>query len=101
MIVVIAARRGPRHDEPMTTHIGMLLYPDLTQLDLTGPYEVLQRVPGSEVHLVWKSRQSVRSDSGLAILPTATLDDCPPLDVVFVPGGWGQVALMNDAPVLE
>lgn len=85
----------------MTLQIGMLLYPDLTQLDLTGPFEVLHRVPDARVHLVWKDMQPVRADSGLALLPTTTLADCPPLDIVFVPGGRGQVALMTDQPVLD
>lgn len=81
-------------------NIGMLLYPGLTQLDLTGPYEVLSALPGAKMHLVWKDARPVRADSGLAILPTTVLDDCPPLDVVFVPGGFGQTSLMNDAAVL-
>jgi cyclohexyl-isocyanide hydratase len=85
----------------MTIHIGMLLYPGLTQLDLTGPFEVLHRVPGAEVHLVWKSLEPVLADSKLAIVPTATLDSCPELDVIFVPGGGGLVALMQDAGVLR
>ena len=85
----------------MTTHIGMLLYPGLTQLDLTGPFEVLHRVPDARVHLLWKTLEPVVADSKLAILPTTTLDDCPPLDVVFVPGGVGQMALMQDAAVLR
>ncbi len=81
--------------------IGMLLYPRLTQLDLTGPFEVLSRVPGARVHLVWKTLDPVTSDSGMRILPTMTIADCPPLDVVFVPGGPGQVDLMDDRVVLE
>jgi len=84
----------------MAIHIGMLLYPALTQLDLTAPFEVMHRIPGAEVHLVWKDAQPVRADSGLAILPSATLAGCPPLDVVFVPGGHGQLALMSDPEVL-
>ncbi|HXU71063.1 MAG TPA: DJ-1/PfpI family protein [Polyangia bacterium] len=84
----------------MTTHIGMLLYPGLTQLDLTGPFEVLHRVPGAEVHLLWKTTDPVRADSGLTITPTRMLAGCPPLDVLFVPGGAGQLALMSDGEVL-
>jgi cyclohexyl-isocyanide hydratase len=84
----------------MAIHIGMLLYPRLTQLDLTAPFEVMHRIPEAQVHLVWKDTQPVRADSGLAILPTMTLADCPPLDVVFVPGGGGQLALMTDEVVL-
>src|SRR3954469_23364032 len=77
---------------PPTLHIGMLLFPGLTQLDLTGPFEVLHRLPGARVHLVWKDTLPVRAESVLALLPTASLDDCPPLDILFVPGGLGQAA---------
>ena len=84
----------------MTIHIGMLLYPGLTQLDLTAPFELMHRIPGAQVHLVWKDLQPVRADSGLALGPTATLAACPPLDVVFVPGGAGQLPLMADPEVL-
>jgi cyclohexyl-isocyanide hydratase len=83
-----------------TTHIGMLLYPDLTQLDLTGPFEVLHRIPGAQVHLLWKTLDPVVADSKLAILPSTTLDACPKLDVVFVPGGVGQIPLMQDPGIL-
>lgn len=80
--------------------IGMLLFPGLTQLDLTGPFEVFHRIPGATVHLVWKDTAPVRADSGLAILPTTTLAACPQLDVVMVPGGFGQIALMDDPEVI-
>jgi cyclohexyl-isocyanide hydratase len=81
-------------------NIGMLLYPRLTQLDLTGPFELLHRVPGARVHLVWKDLQPVRAESGLTMLPTTPIDDCPPLDVLMVPGGYGQRVLMTDETVL-
>ena len=84
----------------MTRHLGMLLYPGLTQLDLTGPFEVFHRLPDTRVHLVWKDTEPVRADSGLGLLPTTSFADCPPLDVVCVPGGFGQVALMHDEAVL-
>jgi cyclohexyl-isocyanide hydratase len=84
----------------MTLHIGMLLYPGLTQLDLTGPFELMHRIPGAQVHLLWKDKQPVRADSGITFLPTTTLRECPPLDVVFVPGGDGQVHLMADPEIL-
>jgi cyclohexyl-isocyanide hydratase len=82
-------------------NIGMLLYPGLTQLDLTGPFEVFHRIPGATVHLVWKDTGVVRADSGLGLVPTTTLADCPQLDVVVVPGGFGQIALMTDTVVLD
>jgi cyclohexyl-isocyanide hydratase len=84
----------------MPIEIGMLLFPGLTQLDLTGPHELLHRVPDARVHLLWKETQPVRSHSGLAIQPTTTLAACPPLDVVFVPGGFGERALADDETVL-
>ena len=68
------------------TRIGLILFPKLTQLDLTGPAEVFGRMPGAEVHLLWKTLDPVSSDRGLSILPTTTFEDCPPLDVICVPG---------------
>jgi cyclohexyl-isocyanide hydratase len=80
--------------------IGFLLFPGLTQLDLTGPYEVLARLPGAQTYLVWKTLDPVRSEHGLELLPTIAFDDCPPLDVVCVPGGPGINELLTDAQVL-
>ena len=84
----------------MTNHIGMLLFPRLTQLDLTGPYEVLARLPETRVHLVAQSMAPVVSDSGLAITPTTTFPDCPPLDVLFVPGGPGIAGAIESRETL-
>ena len=81
--------------------IGLLLYPKLTQLDLTGPLEVFWRMSNTRVHLLWKTREPVTSDRGLTVSPTMTLEECPALDVVVVPGGAGQVALMDDVAVLD
>src|SRR5690349_1670574 len=81
-------------------HVGMLLYPGLTQLDLTGPFEVLHRVPDAEIHLLWKTLEPVAADSKLRLGPTTTLEGCPALDVLFVPGGGGQVAVMQDPTVI-
>jgi cyclohexyl-isocyanide hydratase len=88
----------------MTLQIGMLLFPKLTQLDLTAPLEVFHRIPDAKVHLVWKTAGRdglVHSESGLGIAPTTSIDDCPPLDLVFIPGGSGQMAVMEDAAVLR
>lgn len=81
--------------------IGMLIFPRLTQLDMTGPYEVLARLPNTKVHLVAHSLEPVTTDRGMMIVPTVTFADCPQLDVVMVPGGPGQQDLMEDAVVLE
>jgi cyclohexyl-isocyanide hydratase len=85
----------------MTTHIGMVLFPGLTQLDLTGPYEVFARMPDTTVHLVAASIKSVVADSGLRLKPTTTFADCPQLDVIFVPGGKGIHEAIKDEHTLE
>ncbi|MBS9475859.1 DJ-1/PfpI family protein [Ancylobacter radicis] len=85
----------------MPMNVVMLMYPDMTQLDLTGPFEVFSRFPELTLHLAWKTLEPVADISGLRLLPTTTLEACPPADILFVPGGPGQIALMDDAPVLE
>jgi len=85
----------------MSFRIGLLLFPDITQLDMTGPYEVFTKLPGAEVHLVAKSMAPVEANGGMRILPTITLADCPQLDLVCVPGGAGMNALLNDAETLD
>jgi len=81
-------------------HIGFLLFPNVTQLDLTGPAQILSRVPNAEVHLVWKTIEPVMTDVGFTINPTCTFSDCPALDVLCVPGGFGIGDQMNDAETL-
>lgn len=83
-----------------TTAIGLLLFPALTQLDLTGPFEVFARAPHTQVHLIWKTLESVTSDRGMKLQPTTTFATCPALDVICVPGGPGQIDLMADEEVL-
>jgi cyclohexyl-isocyanide hydratase len=79
---------------------GMLIFPDLTQLDLTGPYEILARVPGAEALLIWKTLDPVRSEFGMTITPMATFENCGPLDLLMVPGGVGMNPLLEDEEVL-
>ena len=80
--------------------IGMLLYPGLTLLDLIGPQTVFSWF--ADIHLVWKTTELVRSDTGIGIQPTATFETCPrDLDILFVPGGFGQDKLMNDVEVIR
>src|SRR5205814_10135343 len=83
-----------------TFRAGFLLFPRLTQLDLTGPYEVLSHLPGAETLLIWKTREPVAAERGLSILPTATFADCPPLDLICVPGGIGVNDAMGDPEIL-
>jgi cyclohexyl-isocyanide hydratase len=80
---------------------GFLLFPDLTQLDLTGPYEIIATMPGAEASLLWKTLEPVRSDRGLSILPTQTFAQCDRLDLICVPGGPGINKLLVDEEVLD
>lgn len=80
--------------------IGFLLFPNITQLDLTGPHEVLSKLPGAAVHLIWKTLEPVKAVGGMSIVPDTTLDECPQLDLICVPGGPGMTALMIDEEVL-
>jgi cyclohexyl-isocyanide hydratase len=80
--------------------IGMLLYPGLTLLDLIGPQTVFSWF--ANTHLAWKTTDLIETDTGIGIRPSATFETCPrDLDVLFVPGGFGQQATMNDSEVLE
>ena len=67
----------------MTLRFGILVFPNVQQLDLTGPYEVFASVAGAEVELIWKDRNPVVSSTRLLLQPSATFADCPPLDVLM------------------
>ena len=82
------------------TRVVFLVYPNVTQLDLTGPAQVLSRLSNARVDLVWKSRDPVQTDSGFALLPTATFEEIEQADVLCVPGGFGCVDVMQDEAVL-
>jgi len=86
---------------PAPLSVGMVLFPGLTQLDLTGAYEVLARMPDTRVHLVASTLDPVRSEWGLTIVPDATFRDAPTLDVLCVPGGWGVNAYLADDELLH
>lgn len=80
--------------------IGMLLYPGFTMLDLVGPLTVFSM--HSKLYLLWKTLDAVVSDSGVSMLPTTTLEDCPAkLDVLFVPGGFGTDNAIEDAELIK
>ena len=81
--------------------VGMVLFPGVTQLDLTGAYEVLARMPDTRVHLVASTREPVRSEWGLTIVPDVTFADAPMLDVLCVPGGWGVNERLDDDELLD
>src|ERR1700692_2840899 len=98
----------------MTTfNVGFVIFPNLTQLDFTGPFEVLSRlatppsisVPSkfanARTHVVAKTLQPVSSDRGLVIMPTCTFESCPPLDLICVAGGGGVVDALVDAETVD
>jgi cyclohexyl-isocyanide hydratase len=86
---------------PEPLQIGVVIFPKVTQLDLTGPVQVFSSVPGAKVHLIWKRIEPVASDSVLTLTPTITFADCPQLDVICVPGGFGTDEMVNDEEVLD
>ncbi len=81
-------------------NIGFVIFPNLTQLDFTGPLQVLNRLPDANIYIVAKSLDPVPSDSVLSIPPTATFQDCPPLDLICIPGGSGVAQAMVDAETI-
>lgn len=87
---------------PNDTHleIGSLVFDGMDQIDLTGPFEVLSRIPNSTYRLYGQTARAVRDIKGLRLIPDADLTEAPALDVLHVPGGFGQEALMEDAAVL-
>jgi cyclohexyl-isocyanide hydratase len=85
----------------MSLQIGILVFPRVQQLDLTGPYEVFVSLPDTTVHLVWKDTKPITAATGLVLQPTMTYADCPQLDVVCVPGGAGINPLLHDAETLD
>lgn len=88
---------------PLDTHlqIGSLLFEGIDQIDLTGPFEVLARIPNATYRIYGKSMAPVRDLKGLRLTPDALLAEAPPLDVLHVPGGPGQEAVMDDPEILS
>ena len=83
-------------------NVGFVIFPELTQLDFTGPLQVLSRLPQSVTHIVAKSIAPVPSDCGLGLVPTHTFANCPPLDLICIPGGSEGVAgIINDRETIE
>lgn len=85
----------------MTLQIGLLVFPRVQQLDLTGPFEVFASLPDTQVHLIWKTLTPITSATGLILTPTTTLTDCPELDIICIPGGIGINALLTDQTILS
>ncbi len=81
--------------------IGLLVYPRHTPLDLIGPWEVLARVPNARTHLIWTRPGPVQAEGGIEISATVSFADAPPLEVLVVPGGPGQLSLMKHSLLME
>jgi cyclohexyl-isocyanide hydratase len=94
-------KRGGNAATRQTMHLAFLLFPGLTQLDLTGPVQFLSRLPGAKVDLVWESLEPVPSDAGFSILPTATFAQVPRADLICVPGGIGVSTVIDHPPALD
>lgn len=78
-------------------NVGFVIFPNVTQLDFTGPLQMLSGLPQSATHIIAKSTSPVPSDCGLGLVPTHTFADCPPLDLICIPGGSDGVAgILND-----
>ena len=94
-------------------NVGFVIFPGITQLDFTGPFEVLSRLgtppsisapskfPLSKVNVIAKTMLPVVSDRGLGIMPTCTFENCPPLDLICVPGGAGVVEALADVETVD
>lgn len=72
------------------TRIALLAFPNMTQLDLTGPLQVFTSLPGAQVRIVWKNLDPIVTHGGLRMIPDATLNDLPPQDVICVPAALGS-----------
>jgi cyclohexyl-isocyanide hydratase len=80
--------------------VAFLVYPEVTQLDFTGPAQVLSRLGMAKVDYVWKDMAPVPTDAGFSILPTATFADIDAADILCIPGGIACVDMMEDDETL-
>ncbi|RYG11870.1 MAG: DJ-1/PfpI family protein [Burkholderiales bacterium] len=85
----------------MTTQIGMVIFPGMTALDFAGPLEVFGRIPDAQVHVLAKVLDPVKTDIGFHEIPTMRMADAPRLDLLFVGGGPGSTAMMEDEEMVD
>ena len=98
--LLLSARAKPE----MTTRplsVGCLIFERMDQIDFTGPFEVLSRMPDASIQIIGKEAAPVRDVQGLKLSPDVTIAEAAIFDVLLVPGGYGQQALMHDEEVLE
>ena len=82
-------------------NVGFFIYPGVTALDFIGPAQVISQMPGANILLISQQLQPVSTDAGFDVVPTHTFASCEDLDVLCIPGGPGQAAVMNDDDVLN
>ncbi|XDD50841.1 DJ-1/PfpI family protein [Leptospira sp. WS92.C1] len=82
-------------------YIGIFIFPGVTQLDFTGPFEVFSRIPNARVFLFAQTKEAVAAESGMKFIPDYDFSDCPNLDILLVPGGYGTTHLMENQRVLD
>ena len=98
--ITISDKKKPARQKNHLT-IGALIFPLMDQIDFTGPFEVLSRIPDSTIHVIAKTKSQVRDIQGLILTPQMSIVEAPEFDVLLVPGGFGQQQLMNDEEVLS
>ena len=81
--------------------IGALIFPGVDQIDFTGPFEIFSRLPGATYHIIAKDKKPIRDTRGLILTPEKTYSEISRLDLLHVPGGPGQEALMDDEETLS
>ena len=81
--------------------VAFLVFPNVTQLDLTGPAQVLSRLGNTTLNLVWKNKDPVPTDAGFPLLPTASFDEVREANILCIPGGLGTMEIMQDPDTLE
>lgn len=81
--------------------VGLIIYPGMTALDIVGPQQVFSSLPNVEIHRIWKNSHVIATDDGMRLLPDTTFANCPPLDVICIGGGLGQMAVVEDDEVID
>ena len=98
--ITISDKKKPARPKNHLT-IGALIFPRMDQIDFTGPFEVLSRIPNSTIHVIAKTKSLVRDIPRLILSPEMLIAEAPEFDVLLVPAGFGQQQLMNDEEVLS
>ena len=89
----------PTVDRSAHLIIGGFVFPGQDQIDFTGPFEVLSRIPNSTFVVLGKTLEPIRDVKGLLLTPMKTIAEAPQLDLLLVPGGLGQQQIMDDEEI--